>query len=123
MINRTDFREIKRIARHARIRKVLVGTSQKPRLCIHRSLKNLYAQVIDDTQGKVLFGVSTLNKDIKSKITSGGNMTAAKVLGEVLGTQAKSKGITKVCFDRAGYRYHGRVKAFADSVREKGVEF
>jgi large subunit ribosomal protein L18 len=123
MINRTNVRETKRVARHERIRKVVIGTPQRPRLYLHRSLNNLYAQVIDDTQGKVLFGVSTLSKDVKSKITSGGNVAAAKILGEALGIQAKSKGITKVCFDRAGYRYHGRVKAFADSAREKGLEF
>lgn len=123
MKNKKNDREVKRLAKHERIRKRVVGTSERPRLCVHRSLKNFYAQIVDDTTGKVLFGVSTLNKDVASQIKGGGNMSGSAALGKVFAELAKKKGITKVCFDRGGYLYHGRIKAFADSARESGLEF
>ncbi|MCK5214913.1 MAG: 50S ribosomal protein L18 [Candidatus Omnitrophica bacterium] len=116
-------KEEKRNARHQRIRKSVVGTPDQPRLCVHRSLKNFYAQVVDDSQGKILFGSSTLNKDVRSKVKFGGNVAGAKELGVVVAGMAKKKGVTKVCFDRGGYMYHGRVKAFAEAARENGLEF
>ena len=116
-------KEQQRIYRHQRIRKVLSGTSQRPRLCLHRSLNNLQAQIIDDSAGKVLLGKSTLAKDVRSKFKSGGNINAAGVLGEVLAAEAIKKGIKKVAFDRGGYLYHGRVKAFAEAARRAGLEF
>ncbi len=116
-------RELKRIYRHRRIRKTMSGSSDRPRLFIHRSLKNLSAQIVNDTERKVLFGMSTLNKTVKGKIKNGGNVDAAAVLGESVAEEAKKKGITKVCFDRGGYKYHGRVKAFADAARKAGLEF
>ena len=119
----TRLKEKKRIHRHQRVRNKVKGTSEQPRLCVHRSLKNIFAQVIDDTAGKVLFGLSTLDKDLRKKLKDGGNVNAAAILGEAFATKAKAKGITKVCFDRGGYLYHGRIKAFADAARKGGLEF
>ena len=120
---KSNLRKIKRVARHERIRKHLVGTQERPRLCVHRSLNNLYAQIIDDTSHKVLVGISTLNKDIRKKIKTGGNLEAATVLGEAIADLAQKKGIKKVAFDRGGYLYHGRVKAVAEAARKAGLEF
>ena len=111
------------MARHERIRKNLAGTKERPRLCVHRSLNNIYAQIIDDTSRKVLLGVSTLSKDIRKKVKSGGNLEAATVLGETIAALAQKKGIKKVAFDRGGYLYHGRVKAVAEAARKGGLEF
>ena len=122
-MSHTRDRELKRIGRHTRIRKKIAGTAERPRLCVHRSLKNLYAQIIDDSRGKVLFGMSTTGKSIAQKIKYGGNVNAAAVLGEAFAAGAQKKGITKVCFDRGGYLYHGRVKALAESLRKNGIEF
>lgn len=123
MKNKKNDREVKRLAKHERIRKRVTGTSDRPRLCVHRSLKNFHAQIIDDTTGKVLFGMSTLNKDVASQVKGGGNIVGAVALGKVFAAAAKEKGLVKVCFDRGGYLYHGRVKAFADAARENGLEF
>jgi len=122
-MKKTKVKELKRRARHERIRKSVQGTGERPRLCVHRSLKNLYAQVVDDTQAKVIVGVSTLNKDLKKKLKGGGNIQAANQLGEIMAAVVQSKGIKKVCFDRGGYLYHGRVKAFAEAARKGGLEF
>ena len=119
----TKEKELKRLARHQRIRKTIVGTMERPRLCVHRSHKNFAAQMVDDTTGKVLFGLSTLSKELRSKVKLGGNIPGATVLGEAIAQIAKSKGITKVAFDRGGYLYHGSVKAFAEAVRKGGLEF
>jgi len=116
-------KEQSRIYRHRRIRKKIVGTSDMPRLCVHRSLKNLSAQIVDDSTQKVILGLSTLSKKCKEKFKSGGNVEAAKLLGELIAKNAVDKGIKKVCFDRGGYIYHGRVKAFAQAAREAGLEF
>ena len=118
-----NIRKIKRDARHERIRKKVFGTPEQPRLYVYRSLKNFYAQIIDDTTGQVLLGVSTLNKDVRKHIKSGGNKEAAIQLGKVVASLGQSKGIKKVCFDRGGNYYHGRVKAFAEAAREGGFEF
>ena len=115
--------EVRRQARHERVRKTVVGTPQRPRLCVHRSLNHLTAQVVDDTSRKVLFGISTLNKDLRKKLKTGGNVGAATALGEVIAQKAQKEGITKVSFDRGGYLYHGRVKAFAEAARKGGLEF
>ena len=124
MSNKTTDREQKRIARHQRIRRDMTGTTQQPRLCVHRSLKNFSAQVIDDTKGKTLLGMSTLDKTVRARISEkGSNINAATILGEVFATEAKKRGISQVCFDRAGYLYHGRVKAFAESARQHGLVF
>ncbi|MBI5415928.1 MAG: 50S ribosomal protein L18 [Candidatus Omnitrophica bacterium] len=117
-------KELGRIYRHKRIRKRVAGTGEQPRVCVHRSLKNFYAQAIDDTSGKILFGMSTLAKGVRSQLKdNGGNAHAAACLGEVFAAEARKKGITKVCFDRGGYLYHGCVKAFAEAARKGGLEF
>ena len=118
-----NVKEQKRIFRHERIRNAVTGTVERPRLCVHRSLNNLQAQIIDDMTGKVLLGKSTLAKDVKAKTKVGGNVAAAAVLGEALAAEAIKKGIKKVAFDRGGYLYHGRVKAFAEAARKSGLEF
>ena len=116
-------KEQSRLKRHNRIKMRLHGTQERPRLVIRRSLKNFHVQLVDDVKNKSLFSLSTVNKEVKQKVKSGGNLAAAVILGEVFSRQAKEKGIVKVIFDRAGYLYHGRVKAFADALRKGGLEF
>ncbi len=109
--------------RHLRIRKKIFGSSQRPRLVVFRSLKNLFAQAIDDEKSHTLFSCSTLNKEVREKISYGGNIKAAQILGEIFARKANEKGITKVVFDRAGFYYHGRIKAFCETIRKEGLEF
>ncbi len=118
----TRRKPVRRI-RHERLRKKLVGTPEKPRLNVYRALKNIYAQIIDDTSGKVIISASTLNKEIKSTLKYGGNAKAAAVLGQIIAKKAKEKGIEKIAFDRGGYLYHGRVKALAEAARKEGLKF
>src|SRR5438477_9702676 len=105
---------------HERIRKKILGTSQRPRLNVYRSLNHIYVQVVDDLNGKTLVSASTAESEGKK---SGGNVAAAKEIGKAIAERAKAKGITKVVFDRGGYIYHGRVKALADAAREGGLKF
>lgn len=112
-----------RIRRHRRVRRKVFGTSERPRLSVFKSLNHIYAQIIDDTKGITLLAISTLSPDVRDKISSGGNIAAAKVVGEVLGKKALEKNILKVVFDRGGYIYHGRVKALAEAAREAGLKF
>jgi large subunit ribosomal protein L18 len=116
-------RELHRAKRHRRIKLKVHGTAQRPRLVVHRSLKNLSAVFIDDRENKTVFSLSTLDKQLKQKFPSAGNIKAAESFGQVLAEKAKEKGITKIVFDRAGYLYHGRVKAFAEALRKSGMEF
>ena len=110
--------------RHKRIRKKIAGTIERPRLSIRRSTGHLYAQVIDDTTGKTLVSFSTLSVDLKDKIKKdAGNVKGAVILGSALAEKCKKEGITKVVFDRAGYLYHGRVKALAEAARKGGLNF
>ena len=118
-----SLKEITRSARHRRIRKRLSSSSGCPRLCIFRSLKNIYLQAVDDEQGNTLFSFSTLDKEVRSKRAYGGNIPAALSLGEVAAEKLKQKGIVKVVFDRGGYLYHGRVKAIAEGLRKGGISF
>ncbi len=112
--------ERKRI--HTRIRRKITGTSERPRLCVFRSLNHMYAQVVDDVQGATLVSASTRDKDLKDE-GKGGNLKAAKAVGKAIAERAKAKGIEAVVFDRGGYIYHGRVKALADAARESGLKF
>ena len=113
-----------RTRRAKRVRKNVFGTPQRPRLSVHRSLTNMYSQIIDDTAGRTLVSVSTLNADVKNEAgNQGGNVKAAAVLGEKLAAAAKERGINQVVFDRGPYRYHGRVKALADAARKAGLAF
>ncbi len=109
--------------RHRRLRKKVIGTSQRPRLAVHRSHKNLFTQIVDDIAGKTLLSASTIEKDFAKKQKYGGNVKAAALLGEFLAGKAKEKGIKKVVFDRGGYKFHGRIKALAESARKAGLEF
>lgn len=118
-----DKKRLLRLKRHTRILMRISGNAQRPRLCVRRSLKHLSAQAIDDAQGKILLSLSTLDKSVKQKFTSAGNVKAASLLGELFAQMAKEKGITKIAFDRAGYLYHGRIKAFAEALRKGGLEF
>ena len=116
-------RNDKRVKRHARARKNLVGTPEKPRLCVFRSNKNISAQVVDDTTGRTLVSASSLDKDLKKGIKYGGNKEAARKVGEAVGKKALEAGIETVAFDRGGLIYHGRVKELADGAREAGLKF
>ncbi len=120
MIKKVSRNEM-RLERHKRIRKDLVGTSEKPRLNVFRSNSNIVAQIIDDEKGITLVSASSLEKELK--IANGGNVEAAKIIGAEIAKRAKKAKITKVVFDRGGYLYHGRVKALADAARENGLEF
>ncbi len=99
------------------------GTQDHPRLVVNRSLKNITAQLIDDSDSKTILSLSTLDKEIKAKFPSAGNVKAAGFFGEVFARKVKEKGVSRIIFDRAGYLYHGRVKAFADALRKGGLEF
>lgn len=106
-----------------RIRSRVQGTAERPRLSVFKSLKHLYAQVIDDRRGVTLVSASSLDAGFTSEQKGGGNVAAAKKVGELVARRAKEKGVTRVVFDRGGYPYHGKVKALADSARENGLEF
>jgi len=120
LLNRVDKNE-KRQKRHFRSRKNIFGTAEKPRLNVYRSLSNIYAQIINDVTGETLVAASTVEKDIKENY--GGNIEAAKAVGEAIAKKALEKGIKEVVFDRGGYLYHGRVAALAAAAREAGLEF
>ncbi len=108
--------------RKTRVREKVFGTSERPRLSVYRSLKQIYAQIIDDTKGKTLAASSSLDKAIKSQ-AKGGNIKSATLIGKALAEKAKSAQIKKVVFDRGGRIYHGSIKALADAAREGGLEF
>ncbi len=119
MVSRVDTNK-KRIRRHKRVRGKIFGTAQKPRLCVFRSLKNIYAQLIDDENGKTLASASSLDKEFNQY---GGNKEAAKLVGQAVAKAALEKGITEVVFDRGGYIFHGRVQELAEGAREAGLKF
>ena len=110
-----------RVARHARVREKVIGTAAEPRLNVFRSNGNIFAQIIDDDKKVTLVSASSIDKELK--LENGGNIEAAKKVGELLAKRAKAKKIKKVTFDRGGYLYHGRVKALADEARSNGLEF
>lgn len=114
-------KRLMRFIRHKRIRKKIFGTEQKPRLSIFKGSKTLFAQVIDDISAKTLVGIATNSKDLKDQV-KGANIEGAKKLGKVIAEKCKEKGIKEVVFDRGGYKYHGVIKSFADSVRENGIK-
>ena len=116
-------REAHRERIHLRMRKRVVGTPDRPRLCVHRSSRHIRAQVVDDIAGRTLASASSLDKEVRTTIRGGGNIAASKVVGKVIADRAKAKGIELVVFDRGGYQYHGRVQALADAAREAGLKF
>jgi large subunit ribosomal protein L18 len=108
---------------HARIRKKLAGNTARPRLAVFRSQAHIYAQVINDEDGRTLCAAASVDKDVRAKQKTGANVAAAKVVGALIATRAKEKGIEAVVFDRGGFQYHGRIKALADAAREAGLKF
>ena len=108
---------------HARVRMKVSGTPERPRLCIYRSSGHIYTQVIDDRSGRTLVSASSVDKETKKNVKGGGNIASAKAIGKAIADRAKAVGISKVVFDRGGYKYHGRVKALADAAREAGLQF
>ncbi len=118
-------REPKRLRRHNRIRRTVIGTSARPRLVVHRSLKNMQGHLADDVTGKVLLGVTTGSPELSDLRSSdeGTKTVLARAAGKLLAEKAKAAGITRVVFDRGGYLYHGRIAAFAEGAREGGLEF
>lgn len=112
-----------RLLRHARVRKKIHGTAERPRLAVFRSLKYIYAQVIDDERGHTLAAASSLEPALRSSLSRTDNIEAARAVGRLVAERAIDAGVRHVVFDRGGYRYHGRVKALADAAREGGLEF
>lgn len=116
-------RNLNRKARHARVRKKISGSADKPRLNVYRSNQNIYAQIIDDITGNTLIAASTLDASVKEQVSSTSNKEAAKLVGQLVAKKALEKGIENVTFDRGGYLYHGRVKELAEGAREAGLKF
>jgi len=116
-------RRVARLRRHRRVRKRVVGTPERPRLNVFRSLHHIYAQVIDDSRGHTLVSASTVDPEVKTQIQGLTKTEQARVVGKVLAERALSQSIKTVVFDRGGYKYHGRVRALADAAREGGLEF
>lgn len=122
MIKKTP-RNLIRQRRHARVRNHIAGTAERPRLCVYRSLSHIYAQVIDDSAGKTLAAASSRDKELSARLAFGGNIEAAKAVGELIAKRAQAEGIESVVFDRGGYVYHGRVAALAEAARAAGLSF
>ena len=112
-----------RLKRKKRIRKKLVGTSKQPRLCVFRSAKHIYAQLIDDSQGQTLVAASSMEKTVRDVPESKNKVTAANTVGKIIGERALKKGVKQVVFDRNGFLYHGRIKAVSEGAREAGLKF
>ncbi len=116
-------KRLARQRRHARVRKQVTGTSERPRLCVFRSLKHIHAQIIDDTRGYTLVSASTVEAEVRGQVDDKDKKAQAAVVGEVLARRALQEGIKQVVFDRGGYVYHGRVKSLADAARKAGLDF
>ncbi len=116
-------RSIARVRRHLRVRKNLMGTAERPRLNVFRSLSAIYVQVIDDQSGRTLVSASTVDRELREKVKGLKKAEQAKLVGQTVAERARSKGIQAVVFDRGGYRYIGRVRALADGAREGGLQF
>jgi large subunit ribosomal protein L18 len=122
-MSNTNKTQVARERRHARVRQKVVGTSERPRLNVYRSLDHIYAQIIDDTHGRTLLAVSTLDPSLRQNLEGKTKTEQAAAVGRTLAEQAKQAGIVMVVFDRGGYKYHGRVKALAEASREGGLQF
>jgi large subunit ribosomal protein L18 len=116
-------RSVARIRRHSRVRKNVFGTPERPRLCVFRSLNDIYAQVIDDVEGHTLVSASSIDSELRGKMKGLKKIEQAHAVGKAVAERAKNKGIDAVVFDRGGFRYMGRVKALADGAREGGLDF
>jgi large subunit ribosomal protein L18 len=122
-MNAQKHKQVRRLRRRRHVRRKIVGTAERPRLTVFRSSKHIYAQLIDDLNGRTLAAASSNTPDLRKGVPYGGNVKAAQAVGKHLAEVAKEKGITKAAFDRGHYRYHGRVKALADAAREGGLQF
>ncbi len=122
-MDRLVLKEKRRQRRKLHIRRKVTGTPERPRLTVTRSLKHMFAQIIDDVAGVTLVAASTQQKDVREQLKNGENVAAAKLVGKTIAERAKAKGIGAVVFDRNGYLYHGRIKAVADGAREGGLKF
>jgi large subunit ribosomal protein L18 len=118
-----DRKKLARLKRKKRVRSLVIGTSERPRLNVFRSLKHIYVQAIEDTTGKTLISASTKSPELKGSLRYSGNVEAAKKVGELIAKKCLENGIQKVVFDRNGYLYHGRIKALAEAARAKGLIF
>jgi large subunit ribosomal protein L18 len=112
-----------RMRRRFRVRRSIRGTAERPRLAVFRTHKHIYAQIIDDAAGRTLVAASTMDKQLRDAVAFGGNKQAAEVIGKAVAERARAAGISKVCFDRGAFRYHGRVATLADAARAAGLEF
>lgn len=115
-------RNAKRLKRRARIRRRVVGTPERPRLCVYKSLRHIYAQIVDDVHGRALTAASTLSPEIRGQVASA-NVDVARRVGQLIAQRARERGIERVVFDRSGYPYHGQVRALAEAAREEGLLF
>lgn len=122
MITKPD-RKLTRVKRHMRIRTSLTGSTERPRLCIYRSNKHIYAQIVDDSTANTLAAASTLDPELRKKLGKTWDRESAKSVGALVAERAKAKGVVKVVFDRGGYIYHGRIAAVAQAARESGLDF
>ena len=119
----SEEKEWGRIQRHRRIRKKITGSSERPRVVVHRSLKNLFVQAIDDVSQKTVASLSSMDKDVAKAATKKGKTHVSEQVGQMFAELLKKKGVQKISFDRGGYLYHGRVKALAEAIRKNGIEF
>jgi large subunit ribosomal protein L18 len=119
----TNQRAEGRSIRHRRVRRVVQGTAERPRLAVFRSLNHVYAQLIDDTVGRTLVAADSRSPEFRHRQPKGANVAAARIVGDLLAQKAKERGITRAVFDRGGYQYHGRVKALAEAARAAGLKF
>ncbi|MGA7676972.1 MAG: 50S ribosomal protein L18 [Dehalococcoidia bacterium] len=122
MAVRVDTR-LARKRRHVRVRARVRGTATRPRLCVFRSLNHIYAQIVDDSAGHTLVSASSLDAEIRDKVTGKKKTESAELVGSLVAQQALNKGIKQIAFDRGGYKYHGRVKALAEAARKAGLDF
>lgn len=123
MADKNKLKQVRLQRRKWSLRKTLVGSGERPRLSVFRSDKHIYAQVIDDMAGKTVVAASSVEADVRGDLKNGGNIAAAKRVGQAVAKKAIAAGVTKVAFDRGGRMYHGRVKALADAAREAGLKF
>jgi large subunit ribosomal protein L18 len=124
MADKNKLKQVRLQRRKWSIRSTLIGTAERPRLSVFRSDKHIYAQIIDDHDGRTIAAASSANADVRgAELKNGGNIAAAKKVGLAIATRAKEKGVAAVCFDRGGRMYHGRIKALAEAAREGGLKF
>jgi large subunit ribosomal protein L18 len=122
-MGKTSPKQLARVQRHARVRKRLSGTAERPRLNVYRSLEHIYAQLIDDTRSVTLVSASTVDKQAKPLVAGKNKTEQAKIVGKLVAERALETGVNKIVFDRGGFKYHGRVKALAEALREAGLDF